>query len=133
MSVNDDCCALQSKFRRRWLRIRLSTVIGLVVVIALMMAVWTHERQAYVPWHRNGGMIGWTDARIVAQLGRPARAFDEDVADPVGHHVRPSPPTGPFRTLIFQTIDGQFVAWFSGADGSYKCFRSTWIERNTYY
>jgi len=119
--------------RRRWLRIRLSTVIGLVVVAALIMAGWAHKRQESVPWNSNGGMIGWTEARMVAQLGQPARTFDEDVADPEGHHVRPSPPAGPFRTLIFETFDGQFVAWFSGADGSYVCFRSAWIERNTYY
>ena len=124
---------LSGAVQRRRLRIRLSTVIGLVVVIALIMAVWTHERQAYVPWNRNGGMIGWTEARVISQLGKPARTFDEDVADPTGHYVRPSPPAGPFRTLIFQTVDGQFVAWFSGSDGTYTCFRSTWIERNTYY
>jgi hypothetical protein len=133
MSAHDVRSTLRPQLRRRWLRIRLSTFIGLVVVIAVIMAVWADQRQGNVPWNRNGGMIGWTDARIIAQLGQPARTFDEDVADPVGHHIRPSPPAGPFRTLIFQTVDGQFVAWFCGADGTYKCFRSTWIERNTYY
>jgi len=104
-----------------------------LVVVALIMAVWAHERHASVPWESNGGMIGWSEATIVARLGQPLRTLEEDVADPIGHSVRPSPSTGPFHTLIFQTFDGQFVAWFSGAGGTYTCFRSTWVERGTYY
>ncbi len=119
--------------RFRGLRARLSTVFGLVVVLAVIMAVWANHRQASVPWEANGGMIGWTETGIVARLGLPSDTYQEDVADSIGHHVRPSPPSGPFRTLVFQSLDGQFVAWFTGESGTYTCFRSTWVERNRYY
>jgi hypothetical protein len=117
----------------RPLRVRLSTALCLIVVAALIMAYWASVRQASVPWHRNGGMIGWTEASMVAQLGEPARTIEADVADDNGHQIRPSPPQGPFRTLVFQTFDGTFVAWFTAADGTYTCFRSTWVEKSTYY
>jgi hypothetical protein len=133
MSHHDDGVPLRPVLRPRWLRFHLSTVLGLVVVVALILAVWIHERQQYVPWHRAGGMIGWSQARMVAQLGQPAHTFEKDVAHAEAHSIRPSPPTGPFRTLVFRTVDGQFVAWFSGAGGTYTCFRSTWVEKNTYY
>ena len=124
---------LQPILRLRWLRLRLSTVLCVVVVAALVMAYWAHQRQNNVPWNRQGGMIGWTQASIVARLGEPARTFETDIADTNGHQIRPSPPDGPFRTLVFQTFDGTFVAWFTGADGTYTCFRSTWVEKSTYY
>ncbi len=126
-------CSPAQWFRPRWLRIRLSTGLGFVVVVALILTVWTHQRRAYVPWHRYDGMIGWSQARIVAQLGQPARMIEADLADPVALSIGPAPPGGSFRTLIFQTFDGTFVARFTGAGGKYTCFRSIWVERNTYY
>jgi hypothetical protein len=119
--------------RLRPFRFRLSTALCLIVVAALVMAYWASVRQASVPWHRNGGMIGWTQASMVAQLGEPARTFEEDLADTNGHAIRRSPPTGPFRTLVFQTFDGTFVAWFSAEGGTFTCFRSTWVEKGNYY
>ncbi len=53
--------------------------------------------------------------------------------DPEAHSIRVSPPAGPFRTLVFRTIDGHFVAWFSAEGGTYTCFRSKWVERGNYY
>ncbi len=119
--------------RLRPFRFRLSTALCLIVVAALVMAYYAHVRQNNVPWHRNGGMIGWTQASMVARLGEPARSFEADVADANGHEIRKSPPKGPFRTLVFQTFDGTFVAWFTAADGTYTCFRSTWVEKGNYY
>ena len=119
--------------RLRPFRFRLSTALCLVVVAALIMAYWAHERQRSVPWHKNGGMIGWTQASMVARLGEPAQSFEDDLADPNGHEIRRSPPTGPFRTLVFRTFDGTFVAWFAAAEGKYTCFRSTWVEKGNYY
>jgi hypothetical protein len=119
--------------RLRPFRFRLSTALCLIVVAALIMAYWAHVRQASVPWHRNAGMIGWTEASMVGRLGEPARRFEDDIADDNGHQIRPSPPAGPFRTLVFQTFDGTFVAWFTAADGKYTCFRSTWVEKGNYY
>ncbi len=90
MSDRDNRLAPRPVFRPRWLRIRLSTALGLVVVVALILAVWTHTRQASVPWQRYGGMIGWSQARIVAQLGQPARMIESDLADPVALSIGPA-------------------------------------------
>ncbi len=133
MSDADNRVAPRPATRPRWLRIRLSTGLGLVVVIAVILTVWTHQRRAYVPWHRYGGMIGWSQARIVAALGQPARTIEADLTDPVALSIGPPPAVGPFRTLIVQTFDGTFVARFTGAGGTFTCFRSIWVERNTYY
>jgi len=133
MSPHDDRVGFTLLLRPRWLRFRLSTALGVVVIIAVILAIWARQRQESVPWHRHGGMIGWTQAGIVSRLGEPAQSFETDLADAIGHEVRPSPPKGPFRTLVFRTFDGQFVAWFCGADGTYICFRSTWVEKGNYY
>ena len=101
--------------RLRSLRLRLSTVLCLVVVAALVMAYWAHQRQNNVPWHRHGGMIGWTQASIVSWVGEPGAYVRDDVAHAERAPIRPSPPAGPFRTLVFQTFDGTFVAWFTAA------------------
>jgi hypothetical protein len=117
----------------RFMRFRLRALLGLIVVVAVMLAVWARNREAYVPWNRHGGMISWTEAAMVARLGEPTRTFEVDLPHPTAHAIRPSPPDGPFRTLIFQTFDGTFVAWFTVEKGAYTCFRSTWIERGVYY
>jgi hypothetical protein len=119
--------------RLRPFRLRLSTALCLIVVAALVMAYWAHARQASVPWHRHGGMIGWTQASMIARLGEPARTFEEDLPDSNGHQIRRSPPKGRFRTLVFQSFDGTFVAWFNSTGGTYTCFRSTWVEKGNYY
>ena len=80
------------------LRLRMSvrSMLGLVLVIAVILAVWTQYRQANVPWHRTGGMIGWSEAQIVARLGQPTRTIESDVTDPVALAIGPPPPSGCF-------------------------------------
>ena len=115
------------------LRFRLSTALCLIAVAALIMAYWANVRQKSVPWHQNGGMIGWTEASMVAKLGLPVQTIEADVEDTEGHHIRPSPPSGTIRTLVFRTFDGTFVAWFNTVGGTSTCFRSTWVEKGNYY
>jgi hypothetical protein len=120
---------------RNTLRLRMSvrSMLGLVIVIAVILTLWTHYRQANVPWHRVGGMIGWNEAQIVARLGQPTRTIESDVADPEARAIGPAPPTGSFRTLVFDTLDGRFVARLNSDGGAFTCFRSIWVERNCYY
>jgi hypothetical protein len=108
-------------------------MLGLVLVIAVILAAWTQYRQANVPWHRTGGMIGWSEAQIVARLGQATHTIESDVTDPVALAIGPPPATGSFRTLIFDTIDGKFVARLNSGGGAFTCFRSFWAERNWYY
>ena len=70
---------------------------------------------------------------MIARIGQPARIFEEDLPDETAHQIRPTPPALSFRTLIFDTFDGRFVAWYSSDGGPFTCFRSTWVNRNTYY
>ncbi len=102
MSDRGSRVALSPLLRPRWLRFRLSTALGLVVVAAVILAVSAHRRYESVPWQSNGGMIGWSQASMVARLGPPAQTFEQDMPDPEAHSIRVSPPTGPFRTLVFQ-------------------------------
>jgi hypothetical protein len=130
MSFPFRCLARRHALR---LRISLRSLLGLVLVIAVILAGWTHYRQANVPWQRVGGMIGWNEAQIVARLGPPARTIESDVTDPVMLAIGPPPSTGSFRTLIFDTIDGTFVARLNSDGSAFTCFRSIWVERNCYY
>jgi hypothetical protein len=115
------------------LRISVRTMLGLVVVIGVILAFWSHYRQARVPWHRVGGMIGWSQARIEGTLGQPARTIESDINDPVARAIGPAPPARHYRTLIFDTFDGRFVARLNSDGGAYTCFRSIWVDRNRYY
>ena len=108
-------------------------MLGLVLVIAVILTAWTQYRQANAPWHRTGGMIGWSEAQIVAGLGQATRTIESDVTDPVALAIGPPPAAGTFRTLVFDTIDGKFVARLNSAGGAFICFRSFWVERNCYY
>ena len=104
MSRIDHQGALSLAPRSRWTRFRLSTALGLVVGVAVIMAVWKKHREAWVPWERNGGMIGWTQAAMVARVGEPAETHERDLFDENGHYIRRSPPEGPFRTLVFRNL-----------------------------
>ncbi len=123
----------RAKPRRRWLRMRLATLLGLVVVFAVVFSFWAQRREAGVPWQNNGGMIGWSQASIVARLGQPVKTLEYEMPDAEGQQLRATPPTGPYRTLVFQTFDGHFVAWFARSAGKSLCYRSTWLERGYYY
>jgi hypothetical protein len=108
-------------------------MLGLVLVIAVILALWSHYRQARAPWHRFGGMIGWNQAQIVARLGQPTRTIESDVTDPVALAIGPAPTARHYRTLFFDTMDGRFVARLNSDGGAYTCFRSIWVERSCYY
>ena len=112
---------------------RLSVAMGLVGATAVLCAWWARHREANVPWQRVGGMIGWTEPQMIARIGQPAHIFEEELPDETAHSIRPTPPARFFRTLIFDTFDGRFVAWYSSDGGPYTCFRSTWVDRNYYY
>jgi hypothetical protein len=117
----------------RPLRISLRMGLGLVAVIAVILGFWKEHRQANVLWHRTGGMIGWSQTRIVAGLGQPRWSVERKAPDPGGQDIwHPSGPRS-FRTLFFETNDGNFVAWLSSEGGAYTCFRSTWVEKGCYY
>jgi hypothetical protein len=108
-------------------------MLGLVLVIAVILAFWSHYRQARVPWNRFGGMIGWNQSQIMARLGQPTRTIESDVTDPAALAIGPAPKSSRYRTLVFDTIDGTFVARLNSDGGAYTCFRSIWVERNCYY
>jgi hypothetical protein len=113
------------------MRIRLRTLLGFVLGIALALAFCT----SYVvipPWERAGGMIGWSQAAIESRLGPPAQVFEYDVPDPHAQSIRPRPP-GTYRTLVFSRFDGRFVAWLKAEETGYVCFGSSWVEKGTYY
>ncbi len=55
-------------------RMRLSVAMGLVVVTAVLCAWSVRHRDANVPWHRFGGMIGWTQSQMIARIGQPAQS-----------------------------------------------------------
>jgi hypothetical protein len=104
----------------------------MIFACALIFAVWAEFRASHVPWEANGGMIGWSQSAIEARLGLPAESVEVEIPDTEGRTIRPAPP-GPYRTLIFRTFDGHFVAWFHQSNGAYVCFRSHWAEKNLYY
>ena len=113
------------------MRIRLRTLLGLVLVVALGLAAYA----SYVhvpPWHPSGGMIGWSQAAIESRLGPPSQVFEYDIPTPLDPPAPPSPP-GAYRTLVFSGFDGHFVARLKAADQGYVCFRSSWFEKETYY
>ncbi len=114
-------------------QMRLRTWLGLIAVSAVMLAYWTQHRQENVPWNKAGGMIGWTETRMVAALGEPKRSIDREFPHPEAQAIRPTPGAGEFRTLFFENVDGLFVAWFKSERGTYTCFRSTWVNRGIYY
>jgi hypothetical protein len=113
------------------MRIRLKTLLGLVLAIALVLAFYA----SYVhrpPWHRSGGMIGWSQAAIESRLGPPSQVFEYDVPDPHAQSIRPTP-DGTYRTLVFRSFDGRFVVWLKAEAQGYVCVRSSWVEKGTYY
>ena len=113
------------------MRIRLRTMLGLVLGIALVLGFYV----SYVlnpPWHRAGGMIGWSQAAIESRLGPPSQVFERDVPDPHAQFIRPRPP-GTYQTLVFSRFDGRFIAWMKAEEKGYVCFGSSWVERGNYY
>jgi hypothetical protein len=112
------------------MRIRLRTLLGLVVAIALALAFFASF--VHTPaWHRADGMIGWSQAAIESRLGPPSQVFERDVAD---LHIQSliSLPPGTYRTLVFSRFDGRFVAWLRAEEKEYVCVRSSWVEKGTY-
>jgi hypothetical protein len=116
----------------RRMRLRLSTVLGLVAGCAAALSAYTRYRGSQTGWVRAGGMIGWSQSAIESRLGPPTEAAQVELPDAEGRTIRPAPP-GPYLTLIFRTFDGTFVVWLSERNGSYSCFRSKWAERSMYY
>jgi hypothetical protein len=113
------------------MRIRLRGLLGIVLGVALSLGFYVTFMQN-PPWHRAGGMIGWTQAAIEAQLGTPSQVFEYDLPDPHAQEIRPRP-TGSYRTLIFSRFNGRFIAWLKDGDQGYTCFGSSWTERGCYY
>src|SRR5438477_6794989 len=112
------------------MRIRLRTLLALVLGIALILAFYA----SYVhipPWHRAGGMIGWSQAAIESRLGPPVQVFEHDVQDSHAQKIGPRPP-GTFRTLVFSGFYGRFVVWLKAEDEDYVCFGSSWVEKGAY-
>ena len=113
------------------MRIRLMTLLVLVLGIALVLGFYV----SYVhlsPWHRAGGMIGWSQAAIESRLGPPAQVFEYDVPDPHAQSIRPTA-DGTYRTLVFSGFDGRFVVWLKAEAQGYVGVRSSWVEKGTYY
>jgi hypothetical protein len=113
------------------MRIRLGTLLGLVLGIALVLGFYV----SYVhlpPWHRAGGMIGWSQAAIESRLGPPTQVLEREVPDPHAQSIRPRPP-GTYRTLVFSRFDGRFVVWLKAEAQGYVCFGSSWVEKGAYY
>ncbi|HEV3167450.1 MAG TPA: hypothetical protein VGZ22_25805 [Isosphaeraceae bacterium] len=115
---------------RRWYQFRLPALFGLVLVCALASAAGVRWWKTQAPWEPVGGMIGWTESAVTAQLGPPSEVVEADAPDENGHYLRSSPP-GPYRTLMFRTSHGVFVVWFHKQSGRYVSFRSRF--QNTYY
>ena len=120
---------------RGWgVRFRLTTLIGLVAACAVGLAGYARHRASNAPWERAGGMIGWSRAAIESSLGPPDKVIEGDAPDEHAQRIRLRPkPPGTFRTLVFQTFDGTFVAWMRSADGAETCFGSSWVEKGRYY
>ncbi len=72
-------------------RMRLSVAIGLVAVTAVVCSWWARHRDANVPWHRVGGMIGWTQPQMIARIGQPAHLRGR----PTGRNGAPYSPDAP--------------------------------------
>jgi hypothetical protein len=113
------------------MRMRIRTLLGLVLLVALALAAFTWYIHV-PPWHPSGGMIGWSQAAIESKLGAPAQVFDYDIPSPVAASPMPSPPAK-YRTLVFSGLDGHFVARLQASSQGYVCFRSSWAEGGTYY
>jgi hypothetical protein len=114
------------------LRFGLKRMLGLVLGAALVLAVYVSYLHT-VPWDTAGGMIGWSQAAIESRLGRPAQVVEKDVPDPHAQRIRPRPAGGVYRTLVFKTFDGTFVAWLKAENDEYVCLGSSWIEKGLYY
>jgi hypothetical protein len=113
------------------MRIRLRTLLGLVLVVALALKAYASYMHV-PPWHPSGGMIGWSQKAIESRLGPPDQVFESDVSFPVAQSAGPSPP-GTYRTLVFSGEDGHFVVRLKAAANGYVCFRSSWVETGTFY
>src|SRR5690348_18217506 len=111
------------------MRIRLRTLLGFVLGIALALKFYASVIHV-PPWHRAGGMIGWSQAAIESRLGPPSEVFERDVPDPHAQSIRPRPP-GTYRTLVFSRFEGRFVAWLKAEENGYVCFGSSWLEKGT--
>jgi hypothetical protein len=113
------------------IRFSLKTLLGLVLGIALVLAFYVSFVQN-PPWHRVGGMIGWSQGAIESRLGPPSQVFEYDLADPHAQKIRPRSP-GTYRTLVFSRFDGRFVVWLKEGDQGYVCYGSSWAEKGMYY
>jgi hypothetical protein len=104
-----------------------------ILVVSVVLSAYVRHRSATVAWHRQGGMIEWSQQAIEAELGPPTRVVDGDVADENARQIRRRP-AGAIRSLVYQTLDGQFVARLKlEDDGRYSCFGSWWLEKGIYY
>jgi hypothetical protein len=110
---------------------RLRTLLGLVIAVALALAAYKWFVHV-PPWHSSGGMIGWSQKAIEARLGAPYQFLEEDTPTPDEQSARPSLP-GTYRTLYFRSDDGHFVVRLKATAEGYVCFRSSWVEARTYY
>jgi hypothetical protein len=110
---------------------RLSTLLGLVLGVALVLASYVSFLHAPA-WDRAGGMIGWSQAAIQSRLGPPSQVVEHDVQDPHAQSIRPRP-AGTYRTLVFSGFHGRFVVWLKAEGEGYVCFVSSWIEKGRYY
>ena len=108
-------------------RFRLTALLGLVLVVALILAFYTSSLRDPA-WNKAGGMIGWSQASIESRLGLPARVFEGDLGDDNARKIRPRPP-GRCRTLVFRGFDGEFVARLKAEGDGFVCFGSSWRNR----
>lgn len=113
------------------IRFGLKTLLGLILGIALVLGFYVRFVQN-PPWNRAGGMIGWSQAAIEAQLGAPSQVFECDLPDPHAQKIRPRSP-GTYRTLVFNHLDGHFVVWLKEESQGFVCCGSSWSEKRLYY
>jgi len=114
-------------------RFRLTALLGFVVVSALGFTAFKRYQDSRAAWDRFGGMIGWTQPAIEAQLGPPQQIVEADLADEHEQNIRVRVP-GVYRTCTYQNFDGHFVVWYRQAkNGGFDCFGSKWAEKRTYY
>lgn len=113
------------------MKLRLSALIALVFAIALGLAFYTTFLRA-VPWDQAGGMIGWTQAAMESRLGPPDQVIERDVVDAHSQKIRPRTP-GTYRTLLFDSMHGRFIAWMKQEKDRYVCVSSSWVDKGLYY
>lgn len=112
-------------------RFGLKTMLGIVLAIALFIGFYVTFLQN-PPWHRAGGMIGWSQTAIEARLGPPSQVFEYDIPTPPDQFGPPRP-AGTYRTAVFTSFNGRFVVRLKAEARGYVCFRSSWVEKGCYY